>query len=347
MGTIKRSLRNIANVARGVPAVMLGNLLLTRRCTQRCLQCTIPHNLTDPPTMPLEHYRLLIDKLDRHGTQFINLSGGEPILHPQLDECMRHAAGKRFVHVQMLSTLYGPKAAVEKAIEALFETRTGVQVSFDGFDEVADRIRGAKNVSRTVQESMELVTRENARHKGRVRTSVNIVISRLNVHQVPEVLKYVESLGWKCNVDIYRWRSENAAETDEMKLEDGDEFRRALDAVRKSPIVTTPRVIVEGFADAIRGEVPKRCPYLETRGLGSKIYINPDGSVDVCMGRPFGNLIEGTIEELFSSEAWRKRLNEMRACRGCWNNCYTHPAIVFHPKSGRDLRTIWETVKSA
>ncbi|MCE5248840.1 radical SAM protein [bacterium] len=343
--TAVRSVKNIANFIRSIPAVVLANILLTRRCTQNCLQCTIPRNAGDPPYIPMEHFIFLVDRFDSHGTQFISLSGGEPILHPNIHECLRYAAGKRFVHVQLLSTLYAPMKNVEKTVETLLSTGAGIQVSFDGFDEIADMLRGAPHVSDTVRQGMELLTRENRKLRKPIRTSANIVVSRLNLRQIPDILRYIESLGWKCNVDLYRWTSDNTDEVSDMKIEDGEAFRNMLSAVRNSPAVTTPRVIIDGFPDYLRGKAAKRCPYLDSRGFGTKIYVNPDASVSVCLGKPFGNLLEQTPAELFRSNEWKKRIEEIRACRGCWNSCYTPSGIVFHPSGFGDIRAIWGIIR--
>ena len=343
--TAVRSVKNIVNATRGIPAVILANLLLTRRCTQNCLQCSIPQEPGNPPFMNMEDFMFLVDRFDRHGTQFISLSGGEPILHPQIDECIRYAAGKQFVHVQLLSTLYGSDAVVGKTIQTLMETGAGIQVSFDGFGETADTIRGAKNVSDTVQRGMEMITRENKKRRKPIRTSANIVVSRLNLHQVPEILSYIEELGWKCNVDLYRWTSANTIEEDRMKLSNDRELAGAIERIRRSPSVTTPRVIIDGFTGYLEGNIPKRCPYLDSKGFGTKIYINPDCSVSVCIGEPFGNLREQTLTGFFNSDAWKKRINAMKSCTGCWNSCYTPSGIVFHPTGLSDIKAIWSMVR--
>lgn len=339
--TSRRFIRNITNAVRGVPAVVLANILLTRRCTQRCRQCTIPQNPGDNYTLPMDDYRWLVDMLDRHGSHFVSLSGGEPILHPEFDECIRYAARRDFVHVQLLSTLYAGEETVERAVDALVETGAGIQISFDGFGEVADRIRGAKNVSDTVLRGVHLLTRKNRSRKRSVRMSANIVISGPNLHQVPDIIRLFENLGWRLNVDLYRWSSDNQREIDEMKVDDTPELRRVLDIVRSSPAVTTPRPIIDRFPDYLAHRTPKRCPYLASRGFGTKIYINPDMSVSVCLGEPFGNLREQTIGDLFSSDDWKDRMKLLNACRGCWNSCYTPSGIAFHPTTYEDLKAIW------
>jgi len=293
----------------------------------------------------MEYFVFLIDRLDRHGTQFISLSGGEPLLHPRLTECIRFAAEKQFVHVQLLTTLYASQTVVEKTIPALLKTGTGIQVSFDGFDEVADRLRGAPHVSDTVRWGMNLLTRENRKCRRPIRTSANIVVSRLNLHQVPDILRYTGDIGWKCNVDLYRWISDNTDEVEDMKLEDNDDFRRVLQIIRDCPSVTTPRAIIDGFPDYLNGKTPKRCPYLVSRGIGTKIYMNPDATVNVCLGKPFGNLLEHTPAELFRSEEWKERIAMMKACGGCWNSCYTPSGIVFHPSGFNDALAIMEIIR--
>ncbi|MDP8240492.1 MAG: radical SAM protein [Candidatus Hatepunaea meridiana] len=334
---LKRSLSNINRVIQRKPALLWTTILLTKKCTQRCLHCAIPLEATKEDFISLDNYRYLLNYLDSYGTQVLTLSGGEPMLHPELRECVRLAAEKKFVRVHLLTTLYGSDKMVENTIETLFEYDASMSTSFDGFGEVADRLRGGKNVAEKVMRNMELINKENKKRKNPIPTGVNVVISKLNLHQVPEILDYIESLGWSADVDIYRWASDNQREMDELKLTYSNELEKVLERVRKSPVVFTPRWLIDGFQAYLNEDFPKKCPYLDSPSLGSKFYIGHNGDVKVCIGDAVGNLFTQSLEQIFKSDVWRDRLNDFMNCPGCWNTCYTPSATVLSLSSFNDL----------
>ncbi len=338
--------KNLLNAVRRIPAVILANVLVSGKCSQKCLQCSIPDINDESVFMSSEAFSRIIDKLERHGTQFISISGGEPLLNPELEEILRYAARLKFLHVQLLTNLYAPEKLVRRTIDTILETGTGVQISFDGFGETADRLRGAKNVSETVLRGMELLDLKNRGSARPVRTSINVVVNALNLLQVPDIIALVERFGWKANVDLYRWSSSNHNEVEELKLHDTQELREVIRYIREQDCVTTPKPIIDGYLDHINDNYEKRCPYLDSKALGSKFYIGPEGKVEACLGGPVGNILKQTLEEIFSSEEWKQCLEKMEHCTGCWNTCYTPAAITFHPKAIKDLKAVWGIVKS-
>jgi len=337
--------KNIQNAALRRPAMFLTNILVSHRCTQRCMQCTIPDENAEPAFMPLEDFYAVVDRLDNYGTQFLSLTGGEPLLHPDLPKMIRYAAKKRFVHLQLLTNLYAADNIVERTIDVLLETGSGIQVSFDGFDSVMDTLRGGRGIAERLMSGMEILTQKNNKMQRQIRTSVNIAINRMNLGQVCDIIDYAASLGWKVNTDLYRWSSDRHRENDDLKLSDSAELREMFDTVRKSPVVTTPRVIIDGFPGYLTGTYPKRCPYLEAPVFGSKFYVDTNGDLSACLGGVFGNLLKETPEYIFRSVAWKEVIEQMRFCPGCWNTCYTPTAIVFHPRSSTDFRAIAETLR--
>lgn len=338
--TLKRCVRNLVNIARRKPAILLTNILLTKNCTQRCLQCSIPQKAGADSMMTFNNFKNLIDLLDTYGTQAITLSGGDPMLHPQLRECIEYAKSKHFGNIHLLTTLYGPEKLVEKTIETVLETGISVSISFDGFDEVADKLRGGKNVSAIVMNNMELLHDENQKLKKPVRTGANIVINNLNLHQVPEILNYLESFRWNTDVDIYRWASTNQQEMEQLKIANSQELQDVIQRVKSSPIVFTPDWLFDGFADYLEGKSTKLCPYLMSPAIGSKFFIDPDGEVKVCIGASIGNIFHSLPQEIFRSERWHKKLDEFRQCPGCWNTCYTTSARPLHISRIKDLKKV-------
>ena len=341
---LKKVGKNVVNAILSERMIFFPDVLITHHCTQRCLQCSIPLSASpEKPFMDFADFKRIVDTLDEHGTQGFVISGGEPMLHPELPEFIRYASKKHFSRIHLLSTLYGPERLIECAVAAAIENDISLSVSFDGFDDVGDTVRGARNVSDRVKKSIEYVKSEMERRGKRIHCAVGVVLSQLNVHQTGDILRYLEEVGWLTEVDVYRWQSQSQLENDAMKFRDTHELRAAMAITKKSPIVMTPSWLLDSMADYVDGKFKKYCPYLSLPTFGTKIVIHPDGSVKSCMGDAFGNLLKQTPEELFQSDAWEAQMAEKRACKGCVNTCYTRSKVIW-PTSASEVRSRWEQV---
>ena len=335
---LRRLGRNLDHYIHNRPAIFFTNILLTYKCTQRCLQCTIPSLAHEHPRISFDNFKLIIDKLDRYGTQGLTISGGEPMAHPDLPEILAYATGKSFTNIHLLTTLYASERVVERTLDAVFANDISLSCSFDGFGEVADTLRGGHDVARRVRSGIDKFNRRNEKRQKQLGAFLNIVISQYNLYQIPELLQMAESVGWKVNLDLYRWQSGNHRENNEMKITDFVQLGKVIDAARKSPSVLTPDWLLNGYPGYLKDDFPKRCPYLDNTTLGSKFFIHPNGDVAVCIGDHIGNLLSEDPEEIFASSKWQKRQVEFRACRGCWNTCYTPSAKLSSYMNVKDLR---------
>ena len=197
MYMIKRLGKNLAHFIKRTPAMFLTNILLTYKCTQKCLQCNIPEQKLDMPYMPFQHFKLITDRLAKYGTQIVNISGGEPLLHPDLPEILQYAREKRFPRIQLLSTFYASEKIIDRVIRVMLDNKISLSCSFDGFGEVADKLRGAKNVSKIVMHGIEKLDKQNREMGKPIDTGVNVVINQQNLKQIPEIIKYTSHIGWK------------------------------------------------------------------------------------------------------------------------------------------------------
>ena len=192
INTIRRFGKNLVHVIKRTPAMLVTNILLTYKCTQECLQCTIPEQNMEVSYISLNHFKLIIDRLANYGTQVVNLSGGEPLLHPNLSEICTIIRDKAFARVQLLSNLYASEKKIDQIIQLLLENKISLSCSFDGFGEVADQLRGASNVAKVVMNAMEKLDEQNKRLDKPILTAVNVVINQQNLHRVPEIIEYIE-----------------------------------------------------------------------------------------------------------------------------------------------------------
>ena len=68
---------------------ILAHVIPMRRCNLACAYCNEYDDRSKP--VPLETMRQRLDRLADLGTTIITISGGEPLLHPDLDEIIAHA----------------------------------------------------------------------------------------------------------------------------------------------------------------------------------------------------------------------------------------------------------------
>src|SRR5204863_2294413 len=67
---------------------VLAHIIPMRRCNLACGYCNEYDHTSSP--VPLDEMRARLDKLADLGTSVVTLSGGEPMMHPQLDEIVHH-----------------------------------------------------------------------------------------------------------------------------------------------------------------------------------------------------------------------------------------------------------------
>ena len=96
-GKFRRRMQSLMRDARGLRAVakavfstehpLLAHIIPMRRCNLSCTYCNEYDDVSQP--VPLDAMFRRIDKLGELGTSVITISGGEPLLHPELDDVIR------------------------------------------------------------------------------------------------------------------------------------------------------------------------------------------------------------------------------------------------------------------
>src|ERR1700686_598638 len=84
---LHRNLRGAAMAARALASTehpLLAHIIPVRRCNLACTYCNEFDDFSKP--VPTEEMFRRIDRLGKMGTSIITISGGEPLLHPDLDE---------------------------------------------------------------------------------------------------------------------------------------------------------------------------------------------------------------------------------------------------------------------
>src|SRR5437762_2399357 len=93
--TASRKARSLKEFVRGLvhtPHPLLVQIIPIRRCNIDCGYCNEYDKVSAP--VPTDLMKRRIDKLAELGTSVVAFSGGEPMLHPDLDDLIRHIRGR-------------------------------------------------------------------------------------------------------------------------------------------------------------------------------------------------------------------------------------------------------------
>ena len=86
--TRARELKMIAKALASTKHPVLVHIIPMRRCNLDCGYCNEYDNVSKP--VPLEEMKKRLDILAAMGTSIITISGGEPLMHPELEEIISH-----------------------------------------------------------------------------------------------------------------------------------------------------------------------------------------------------------------------------------------------------------------
>jgi MoaA/NifB/PqqE/SkfB family radical SAM enzyme len=130
--TASRKARSIREFVRGLTHTahpLLVQIIPIRRCNIDCGYCNEYDKNSAP--VPADTLRRRIDKLAELGTSVVAFSGGEPMLHPDLDDLIRHIRGRGM----MAGLITNGYFLVPKRIHALNAAGLDfLQISIDNVD---------------------------------------------------------------------------------------------------------------------------------------------------------------------------------------------------------------------
>ena len=159
-------------------------LNITKRCNLKCVHCYAGSNVSAAEReLSTGEWLSVLDDLAKFGCPVVLLSGGEPLLQPDIIRLAKHAvsSGMRAV-ISSNGTLITQEKAEELATAGL----SYVGISLDGGREIHDRFR---TVDGAYDRALEGI--RNARDAG-IKTGIRFTMTRRNVADLPHVMKTLE-----------------------------------------------------------------------------------------------------------------------------------------------------------
>jgi len=134
--TRTRELWSIAKALVSTQHPFLVHIIPMRRCNLACTYCNEFDDNSKP--VPLEEIKKRLDILANMGTSIITISGGEPMMHPQLDDIIRHIRKRGMVAGLITNGFFLNQERIERLNAAGLEH---LQISIDNVtpDEVSKK----------------------------------------------------------------------------------------------------------------------------------------------------------------------------------------------------------------
>ncbi len=170
--------------ALAAPLVILWEV--TRRCNLRCIHC-LNGSGSVTEELSTEQARHLVREIAEAKVPFIFWSGGEPLLRPDLLSLAAYAKSLNVADVLLTNGTLLTRDVVRRAKEAGI---LKVEVSLDSHDEATyDRFRGRDGAFRATLAGIEALVAEG------MPCRANAVLTKLNIDQVPEIVRFAQSIG--------------------------------------------------------------------------------------------------------------------------------------------------------
>jgi len=281
---------------------------ITEQCNCRCRVCDIwRKGGTGEAALAVVVQRL--QEARRLGVRFVDFTGGEPLLHPQLPEMLRAAQACGLKTTLTTNALLYPQRCKELAGLVHF-----LHFSLDGAEaEVHNRLRGAQAFDRG------LSSLDQARSCGE-RPDITFTIGPHNLEQLPLLSRIAAELGLILIVNPV-FRHQGYRPLSEKELSYIESF-----AGRPYVYINTAfhRLLRQGGNRIVR----PRC-----RVMDSVLVISPDDQLLA----PCYHFVQKTqqitdLAALFHSEwfrALKKQQGAFPLCAGCSLNCYFDPSFHY------------------
>ena len=287
---------------------------VTHACNLRCVHCYQgeyqSHMPRDELFRALDSFSEYMEELgDENVEPQINLTGGEPLLHPDFHELCEEIRRRGYrLGVLTNGTLMDGAAAERLAgLRPVF-----VQVSLDGTRKVHDAIRGEGAFQRAIR-GIDLL-----KEKG-VRVQVSFTAQRLNCGSFPGLALVcrrhgVDKLWWDRVVTEGPEQAETLAVTTGQfrRLVAETNLLRSLEKRRGGkPTVSNSRALQFGHDPC--AEI-YRCS-----AGGNLLILLADGSLMPCRRLPFiiGNIRDGSLREIVEQSPVMAQLRRPYIPRGC------------------------------
>jgi MoaA/NifB/PqqE/SkfB family radical SAM enzyme len=298
---------------------LLAQVVVTRRCNLSCGYCNEYDDFSPP--VPLSDLRARVDHLAALKTASITFTGGEPLLHPDLDQIIRAARGHGMIVTMITNGFRLSRDWIERLNAADLQ---GMQISIDNLrpDEVS-----MKSLA-SVEGRLELLSKH-----ARFKVNVNSVlgVSDERTQDVVTVAETAVKYGFQHSVGVLH------DDTGTLKPLSPAQMRAYAQVTKISPSVVH-RLNYWLFQKNLMHGQPNdwKC-----RAGARYLYITEDGAVHWCSqqrGYPGVPLLEYTRADI------RREFHTKKSCSPtCTLSCVHQMSLFDRYRGAQTIPDPWVT----
>jgi len=278
-------------------------------------------NLSCPGCGRVREYRDIWDKqlsveeavgaVEESGAPVVSIAGGEPLLHPQIDQIVAELV-KRKYFVYLCTNGLLLKQSLKKFKPSKY---LAFVVHLDGTEKIHDRAVGREGVFQIVVAALEAALREGFRV-----TTNTTIYKGSDVQDLHRLFRTLTRMGVEGLMVSPGYSFEMASEHDRFleRQESIRVFRRIIDPQKEFRFYNNPL-----YLEFLRGERDYECaawgtPTYTPLGWRKPCYILADEHIQ-------------SIDELFEEELWaRFGPGRDERCANCMMHSGFEPASIFH-----------------
>jgi radical SAM protein with 4Fe4S-binding SPASM domain len=274
---------------------------ITNTCNLACLHCFNNSGTPCPDELTTEEILCLIDILSSMGVYEITLTGGEPMVHPDIFVIVEHAR-----KTPMTVTIFTNGTLIEQEHIKKFSKGVKFVVSVDScYETTHDTFRGKKGALKKTLDSIHLLK------DGEFPVRVSISLNNLNKNEIVDTIAYLRE-----------------HEIDDYQVAEVSISGRGIDEVILTPDKYYTALVEQLLYEKKFKKMAFRTPK-EEGGCGiarNLIYITADGTIlpchACCKDMGVGNVREVDLPEFWDENETLEMLRQIRAeqdkiCKDC------------------------------
>ena len=178
------------SLVRGMPVSVSAEL--TNNCNLNCPECSSGSGLMTRQHgfMDISLFRAVIKELKPYLYNINLYFQGEPMLHPHFFSFVESSRG---IHSTVSTN--GHFLSADNAEKLVFSGLSRLIVSLDGADQESYSAYRINGNFESVLEGLRSVKSARARHKSSMKLEIQLLVNRINEHQIPRVRSIARSLG--------------------------------------------------------------------------------------------------------------------------------------------------------
>lgn len=290
----------------------------TEKCNYKCIHCySSSGEKTAYAGMSFSVVKRMIDEIVKHGTEFLSIGGGEPILYPHLFEVIEYAT-RRGLAVEITTN---GSLLTKKNIKHLVESGLRfIQVSLDGVQEQTYlKIRKSGNFQKVINVLPELAKK--------FTLAICVVVNKINYSEIKSLIDFSKKVGAKHFrviplMEVGRGAKNNSLQLSKNELKNLHSF-----IVKKKK---AEKYIHIQLNENLVSPKIKNIPWMPENHFGcsatrSTCSIDARGNVYPCSFMTFKELRCGNINKATLLEIWAKSpiMKKMRTLDNLVGKCST------------------------